>query len=54
MWNVVTQAVTAGVPLETALREVAGWTDEQLREMGTARMAAIALEQEDRIPGETQ
>ena len=54
MWDVVGAATAAGVPLETALREVAGWTDEQLREMGTARMAAIALEQEDRIPGETQ
>jgi len=54
MWDVVGAATAAGVPLETALREVAGWTDEQLAEMGTAAMAAIALEQEDRIPEEGQ
>lgn len=54
MWDVVGAAVAAGVPLETALREVAGWTDDQLAEMGTAKMAAIELEQEDRIPEEGQ
>lgn len=49
LWEGAAAAVQAGLPLETYLRRV-GWTDEQLRTMGTQRLAEIRLRQEDRIP----
>lgn len=42
-------AIDSGVPIETLLRAF-GWTNEQLAAMGTQKLAAIKLEQEDRIP----
>jgi hypothetical protein len=37
------------VPMETFMRAF-GWTDEQLADMGTQKMAAIKLQQEDKVP----
>jgi hypothetical protein len=37
------------VPMETFMRAF-GWTDEQMQNMGTQRLAAIKLKQEDRVP----
>jgi hypothetical protein len=45
--------VNSGIPLETLLRRE-GWTDEELAEIGTAKLAAIKLQQEDSIPEVTQ
>lgn len=53
-WEMVGQAVTADVPLETALRNILGWDDAKLADMGTARLAAIALQQEDAVDGIAQ
>lgn len=50
-WQMVADAVAADVPLETALREVLGWDNEQLAAMGTQRMAQIQLAQEDVTDG---
>ena len=49
LWEAASQAVGAGITLETYLRRL-GWTDEQLRDLGTQKLAAIKLKQEDRIP----
>ncbi len=43
---------TGTIPFEAFARSY-GWTDEQLAEFGTQRMANIALQQEDTIPTET-
>ncbi len=51
-WTAAAQAVTAGVPIETYLRRN-GWTDSDLKDFGTQRMAAIQLQQEDAIPTDT-
>jgi hypothetical protein len=37
------------VPMETFMRAF-GWTDEQLKAMGTQKLAAIKLKQEDAVP----
>jgi hypothetical protein len=53
LWEAARNAVQAGVPLETFLK-AQGWTDEELEEMGTQRLAAIVLQQEDTIPENEQ
>lgn len=49
VWALVKQAVDAGVPLETALREIAGWKEEAIERMKAeqeaARQQAMAGEQ---------
>ena len=52
-WEAAQAAVMAGVPLETFLL-AQGWTEKQLEDMGTQRLAKIKLEQEDVIPEEEQ
>ncbi len=53
-WAMVSEATASGVPLETALREIMNWDDEQMADMGTQRMAQITLAQEDVTDGITQ
>jgi hypothetical protein len=48
-WQGAVQAVTAGLPLETYLDRY-GWTDEDLKDIGTQKMAEINAKQEDVIP----
>ena len=48
-WNAALAATNAGLPLETFL-ERNGWTREELANLGTQRMAAIQLQQEDVVP----
>jgi hypothetical protein len=48
-WTAAAQAVAAGVQIETYLRRN-GWTDTDLADFGTQRLAAIALQQEDAVP----
>jgi hypothetical protein len=48
-FEVANQAKAAGLPMETFLRGF-GWTEEQLKNMGTQKLAAIKLEQEDVVP----
>jgi hypothetical protein len=49
LWEASEKAVAAGLALETYLRRL-GWTDQQLADVGTQKLAAIKAEQEDRIP----
>jgi len=49
LFEVSEKAVASQVPIETILRAF-GWTDDRLSEMGTQRLAAVKLQQEDRIP----
>jgi hypothetical protein len=49
LWTASEKAVAAGVSIETYLRRL-GWSDKQLADLGTQKMAAIKLQQEDRIP----
>ena len=49
LWEAVDKAVSAGLTIETYLRRV-GWTEEQLQELGTQKLAAIKVKQEDRVP----
>lgn len=53
MWTGVGLAVTAGAPLEVALRDE-GWSEEDIAQLGEAKLAEIkrqqALAQEDIIP----
>ncbi len=48
-WDAAVSATSANLPLETFLRRN-GWTDEQLAEIGTQRLAAIQAAQEDKVP----
>jgi hypothetical protein len=48
-FDVAEKVGKTGVPMETFMRAF-GWTDEQLRAMGTQKLAAIKLQQEDVIP----
>lgn len=41
--------VDSGMPVETLMRAM-GWTNAQLADMGTQKLAAIKLEQEDAVP----
>lgn len=50
LWEAAKFATEAGVPLETFLIQSAGWDKARLSELGTQRLAAIALQQEDTIP----
>lgn len=52
-WDAADKAVTAGLPLETFLRR-AGWSEEELESLATARAAQIQLEQEDVLPPSNQ
>ncbi|OGR31699.1 MAG: hypothetical protein A2139_07595 [Desulfobacca sp. RBG_16_60_12] len=49
LFEVAQVSGASGMPFETLLRSF-GWTDEQLTNMGTQKLAAIKLMQEDRIP----
>jgi len=49
LWEASEKAVAAGIAIETYLRRL-GWTDQQLTDLGTQRLAAIKARQEDRIP----
>jgi hypothetical protein len=49
LFEVSEKAVASQIPIETILRAF-GWTNEQLAAMGTQRLAAIKLQQEDRVP----
>jgi hypothetical protein len=46
LWQAVEAATRAGMPLTTALREVAGWSQEQIAAYTTEQQAADAVEQE--------
>lgn len=48
-FDVAGQVNASGVPMETFMRAF-GWTDEQLQNMGTQKLAAIKLQQEDKVP----
>lgn len=39
-WQIITAAVTAGVPLETALVKLAGWSEEDMTKLATQKAAA--------------
>lgn len=45
-------ASNGAVPVETVLRMFKCFTEEEIAEIGTQRLAAIALEQEDKIPAD--
>ena len=45
-WVQVGQAVTAGMPLETALREIMGWEDDDLAQMEAQRQAGFLVDNE--------
>ena len=45
-WVQVGQAVTAGVPLETALREIMGWEDDDLAQMDADQKASFLVDNE--------
>lgn len=49
-WDAANAAVTAGLPLEIYLKRQ-GWTREDLADIGTAKLAEIALQQEDVTTG---
>lgn len=49
LWEASEKAVASGVAIETYLRRL-GWTDQQLSDLGTQKMAAIKAQQEDRVP----
>lgn len=49
MWEAAKFSTDAGNPLETFLRWM-GWDNEMLQNMGTQKLAAIKLQQEDTIP----
>ena len=53
MMEITKLGVEAEMPVETILRGM-GWTKEQLESMGTQRLAAIKLRQEDVVPGVKQ
>ena len=53
LWEASEKAVAAGIPIETYLRRL-GWTQQQLSNLGTQRLAAIKLQQEDRVPAVKQ
>ena len=53
LWEAAGAAVTAGNSLENFLRDM-GWTDEQLKDLGTQKLAAIKLKQEDAVPPTSQ
>ena len=42
-WTQVTQAVSAGVPVETALEKIMGWEDDELTDMAEAQQAAFLV-----------
>jgi len=48
LWEASEKAVASGVSIETYLRRL-GWTDQQLADLGTQKLAAIKLQQEDRV-----
>jgi hypothetical protein len=45
-WVQVGQAVTAGMPLNTALREIMGWEDDDLAAMEADQQAGFITENE--------
>ena len=45
-WVQVGQAVTAGMPLETALREIMGWENDDMAQMEADRQAGFLVENE--------
>ena len=45
-WVQVGQAVTAGMPLETALREIMGWEDDDLAQMDADQQAGFITDNE--------
>ena len=45
-WDQVTKAVTAGMPLETALREIMGWEDDDLAQMDKDQQAGFITDNE--------
>lgn len=49
MWKAIADASGGFIPVETILRSI-GFDDEQMKEFGTQKLAAITLEQEDVIP----
>lgn len=49
-WETVNAAVLAGVPIESALRDVLGWGDEQIQKFNMARVAEQDYNQTDFIP----
>jgi len=49
-WETVNAAVTAGMPIESALRDVLGWGDEQIADFNKARVAEQNYNQTDFIP----
>lgn len=53
MWQALAYAVQAGIPAETFLMRY-GWGLDDLKELGTQRLAAIRLAQEDVIPTDRQ
>jgi hypothetical protein len=48
MWEAVKAAMDLGFSAETVLRRF-GWTPKELEEMGTQKLAAIKLQQEDKV-----
>ena len=42
-WVQVTQAVSAGVPIETALDKIMGWDAEDMDEMAAQQQAAFLV-----------
>lgn len=50
IWETIGTVSGEMVPVETILRDLGGYTDEQLKNFGQQRLAAIKLEQEDSIP----
>ena len=42
-WVQVTQAVSAGVPIETALEKIMGWEDEDMAAMAAQQQAGFLV-----------
>lgn len=53
LWEASEKATASGIAIETYLRRL-GWTNQQLTDLGTQKLAAIKLQQEDRVPGVRQ
>ena len=45
-WTQVTQAVSAGVPIETALEKIMGWEEDDMAAMAAQQQAGFLLENE--------